>query len=336
MENANVIDKKDRILICGLAYIFLMLQSFSVVCAGQPPLPDDFKVSEYFSFFGSGGIDWQALRDPNNNPILMACLKGIADESLKPLGLLDVQKRLERLERGNLIRKVDGRYTLAFPAIVGDKRDRLQKYAEQAARQLVPSAERMIAQVRQHLAGRDEMLYHVLWSVVMDGDPAWDAARDQMNRKIDAGDTSTENKAWLLYPSHPFQVGTNSSKNSYGHLRVTWSSNTPSPNVIGRVISQYAGQLTQAIEQDRAVESADVKDALGKYELLDEAGTEPSEAFQLVSLTITPKVKYNFLEKEMDNRMSVTSRVATTLTLVLILGGVIGVIVFLVVKPTVR
>ncbi|MHC4205635.1 MAG: hypothetical protein ACYSTT_13360 [Planctomycetota bacterium] len=68
MENANVIGKKDRILICGLICIFLIVQSFSVVFAGSPPFPDDFKVSDYFSFFGSGGIDWQALHDPNNNP----------------------------------------------------------------------------------------------------------------------------------------------------------------------------------------------------------------------------------------------------------------------------
>ncbi|HUT47518.1 MAG TPA: LamG domain-containing protein, partial [Sedimentisphaerales bacterium] len=229
-------------------------------------------MNDYFSFFGSGGIDWQALHDPNNNPILVACLKGSADESLKSLGILDVQQRLERLERGNLIKKAGERYTLAFPAVVGDKRFRLQKYAEQAARQLVPFGEKMIAQIRVNLAGRDEMLYHVLWSVVMDGGSAWDAARVEMNKKIEAGDTSTENKAWLLYPSHPFRVGTNGYDTSCGHLKITWSRNTLSPNVIGRVISQYSNQLSQAIEQDHAVESADVKDALGKYGLVDEAG----------------------------------------------------------------
>ena len=272
MENANVIDKKDRILIFGLACIFLIAQSFSVVFAGLPPLPDDFKVSEYFSFFGSGGIDWRALHDPDNNPILVACLKGIADESLKPPGTLNIQRRLERLERGNLIKKVDGRYILAFPALVGDKRDRLQEYAEQAARQLVRPAEKMIARIRPHLAGREEMLYHVLWSVVMDGGPAWDTAHTEMNKNIDAGDTSIQNKAWLLYPSHPYRAGTNSSSNSFGHLKVTWSRNTPSPNAVGRVISQYATQLVQAIEQDHAIESADSKDALSKYGLVDEAG----------------------------------------------------------------
>ncbi len=416
MEKTNVIAKKDRILICGLACIFFMLQSFSVVYPAQSQFPDDFKVSEYFSFFGSGGIDWQALHDPNNNPILVACLEGIADESFKPPGILDVKRRLERLKRGNLIKKANGRYILAFPAVVGDKREQLREYAEQAAQQLVPSVEKMIAQIQSLLAGRDEMLYHVLWSVVMDGGPAWDAARAEMNKKIDAGDTSTENKAWLLYPSHQFRVGTNSYNTPCGHLKITWSRNTPSPNVIGKIIFQYANQIIQAIEQNRAIESVDVKDALGKYGLVNEAGkvrfyavqsdsdaaavymklgtefgrqmmthldvnkmaemlevspgiafviayheicwqllqdlsdkkvlsvpqivaqadTKTSDAYQLVSLEITPKVKHSFLEEEMDNRMSVTSHVATTLTVVLILGGVIGMIIFLVVKPTMR
>jgi hypothetical protein len=272
MENTDLIVSKNRILIFGVACILLTAQSFSAVYASQPQFPNDFKVSEYFSFFGSGGIDWQALHDPNNNPILVACIKGITDESFKSFGILDVQQRLEKLERGNLVKNVDGRYVLAFPAITGDKRDKLQEYAKQAAQQMVPSAEKMIAQIRTNLAGRDEMLYHVLWSVIMDGGPAWDTARDEMNRKIDAGDTSIENKAWLIYPSHPFQAGTNSANNSFGHLKVTWSRNTPNPNAISRVIWQYASQLAQAIEQDRAVESADAKNTLGKYGLLDESG----------------------------------------------------------------
>jgi len=272
MKPTNKIHKKETLQICGLVYILLLGQSLSVVCAEQLQFPKDLKVSEYFSFFGSGGIDWQALNDPNNNPILVACIEGSTEESLKALGIADLPQRLERLERGNLIQKADGRYTLAFPAVVGDKRTQLREYAEQAAQKLVPLGEETIAQIRPHLAGRDQMLYHVLWSVVMDGGPAWDAARAEMNKKIKAGDTSTENKAWLLYPLHPFCAGTNSYNNSFGHLRITWSRNTPSPNAIGGVIGQYASQLAEAIEQNGALASADARNALGKYGLIDEAG----------------------------------------------------------------
>jgi hypothetical protein len=265
-------DKKDTLVICVLVYILLLTQGVSVARAEELQLPKDFKVSRYFSFFGSRGIDWRALHDPNNNPILVDCIEGCTEESLKALEIADLQQRLERLERGNLIRKSGERYTLAFPAIIGEERDRLRKYAEQAGRELVPLCEKMIARLRASLAGRDEMLYHVMWSVVMDGEPAWVAARAEMNKQIKSGDTSIYNKAWLLYPSHPFRAGTNSSKNSFGQLRVTWSRNTPSPDPISRVIGQYAGRLTEAIENNSALTSADARNALGKYGLVDEAG----------------------------------------------------------------
>lgn len=268
----NIMYKKNRILICVLAYILLAGQSFSVADAEELQLPKDFKVSQYFSFFGSRGIDWRALGDPNNNPILVACIKGGTEESLKGLGIADLQHRLERLERGNLIRKADGYYRLAFPAVVGEKRDWLRKYSEQAARKLVPLSEKMIAQIRAKLAERDEMLYHVMWSVVMDGGPAWDAARAEMNKQIKSGDTSIENKAWLLYPSHPFRAGTNSYGSSSRRLRITWSHNTPSPGAIRRIISQHENQLVQAIEQNSPIASAEARNTLGKYGLVDEAG----------------------------------------------------------------
>jgi len=272
MEPNNIMYKKNRILIYGFAYIILIGQNFSVTCAEELQLPKDFKVSQYFNFFGSPGIDRQALRDPNNNPILVACVQGSTEEFLKGLGVPDIQQRLERLERGNLIRKADGYYTLAFPAVIAEKRDRLRKFSEQAARKLVPISEKMIAQIRSNLAGRDEMLYHVMWSVVMDGGPAWDAARTEMNKKIKAGDTSTQNKAWLLYPSHPFHAGTNSYSSSSRRLQITWSRNTPSPGAIRRIISQHEKQLVQAIEQNSPIASADARNALGKYGLVDEAG----------------------------------------------------------------
>lgn len=272
MKFVNIRYKKNRILICGLAYILMMGQSFSVADAEELQLPKDFKVSQYFIFFGSNGIDREALRDPNNNPILVACVEGSTEEFLMGLGIPDIQQRLERLERGNLIRKDDGYYTLAFPAVVGEKRDGLRKYSEQAARKLVPISEKMIARIQSNLAGRDEMLYHVMWSIVMDGGPAWDAARAEMNKRIKAGDTSIENKGWLLYPSHPYRAGTNSYGSSSGRLQITWSRNTPSPGAIRRIISQHENQLVQAIEQNSPIASADARNALGKYGLVDEAG----------------------------------------------------------------
>ncbi len=54
MENTDLINKKDGILICGLAYVLLIAQSFSVVCAGQPQLLDESAVNRVLSLDGQG------------------------------------------------------------------------------------------------------------------------------------------------------------------------------------------------------------------------------------------------------------------------------------------
>ena len=77
MEMADVLSRNRAVVVSALACLLLMRGSLS---AGQVPpseLPGDFEVSRYFSWFGgSGDLDWRALRDPNNNPILIACLQG--------------------------------------------------------------------------------------------------------------------------------------------------------------------------------------------------------------------------------------------------------------------
>jgi len=256
----------------GLVCIFLIVQYCPPVIANELKLPEDFKVSAYFAFYGSEGIDWDALYDPENNAILTACLRTAMEENLKQLGKADLHDRLVRLERGGLIKKSEERYRLAFPAIVGQKRAQLQKYAEQAAIRLLPLGEKMIAEIRAHLKGQDEMLYHILWSIVMDGPFAWNTAKAELSRQITTGDTSIENKAWLIYPHHPFRAGTNSYNISLGHLRITWSPNTPSPTAIYGTILQYQNDLVEAIEQKRPIESTGAKESLRKYGLVDDAG----------------------------------------------------------------
>ena len=232
-------------------------------------------------------MDWRALHDPNNNPILIACLQGGSDERLKGLGIPDLRDRLARLERGNVIKRVQGRYALAFPAVIGDKREQLQRYVEQAALKLVPLGEQMITEIRPHLAGREEMMYHVLWSVILDG-PAWGTARAEMLKQVHSGDTSSNNKGWVIYPPHPFDVGTNSSSGAGVSLRMTWSHGTPSPGAIEDVIRGHIKELMPAIEQKTVVASEEARTALGKYGLVDEEGnvrlytlTSDSEASKL-------------------------------------------------------
>lgn len=275
-----MVRNKNVFLLCGLVCVFLIGQCCSPAIADELKLPEDFKVSTYFTFYGSGRIDWDALYDPENNAILTACLRIATEENLKQLGKADLQERLARLECGGLIKKSEGRYTLAFPVVVGQKRAQLQKYVEHAAVKLLSVSEKMIAEIQPQLKGRDEMLYHVLWSIVMDGSPAWNTTKAEMNKQIKTGDTSIENKAWLLYPSHPFRAGTNSYTISSGALRITWSHNTPSPNALHKVVSQYENVLVQAIQQNHAIKAKTAKEALSKYGLVNEEGIVQIYTFQ--------------------------------------------------------
>jgi len=272
MKAADVLSRNRRVAICTLACSVLMRATPSMADAEPRELPGDFKVSSHFCWFGGAGMDWGALRDPNNNPILIACLQDAGEERLKGLGIPDLQDRLTRLEHGHVVKKVQGRYALTFPVIVGDKREQLQRYVEEAALKLVPLGEQMIAEIRPHLAGREEMMYHVLWSVVMDGGPAWDAARSAMHKQVRSGDTSSDDKGWVIYPPHPFDVGTNSGGDFGTTLRVTWRHGTPSPGAIEDVITKHLKQLIPAIEHKTAVASEEARMALGKYGLVDEAG----------------------------------------------------------------
>jgi hypothetical protein len=280
---------RNRVVVVG-ALVGLLLMTGSLSAADGPPaqFPQDFQVGRHFCWYGGGGrFDSRALHDPNNNSILIACLQGGSPEQLKGLGIPDLRDRLARLERGKVIKKVQGHYAFAFPAVIGDKREQLQRYVEQAAAKLVPLGEQIMTEIRPHLAGREEMMYHVLWSVILDG-PAWDTARAEMLKQVRSGDRSADNKGWVIYPPHPFRVGTNFGGASSMPVRVTWSRYTPSAGAIMGAVTGHLRQLLPAIKQKKAVVSAEARTALSQYGLVDEGGnvrlytfTSGSEAAKL-------------------------------------------------------
>jgi len=278
---------KYLILVLGSISVLWVYQGGRLVLTDGLDMPKAFNVSEHFSYYGmrSGpGIDWQALYDPNNNPILMACLTEITEESLQALEIPDLHQRLERLERGHLMKKVGERYQLAFPSIVGKKRVKLKKIVEESAIRLLPTCENMIRQILPTLKDHKEMVYHVLWSVIMDGPLAWQAAGQTLKQQVKHGDTSFNNKGWLVYPRHPFKCGTNSYGIPSGQLRISHS-----PNVFRAIrssisqrqldMSQYRAeffqlikQAAQAAKQGRPIASKSTRQTLYKYGLVDRQG----------------------------------------------------------------
>jgi hypothetical protein len=238
----------------------------------QAEIPENLRISDYFYFYGSRGVDYGALNDPVNNLILNAYLGPATEVALESLGIADLQQRLQRLQRGGLTRKCGDGYRLAFPAVVGEKRAQLQECVEQAAKRLLPLGKRMTEKIRPHLQGREEMLYHVLWSDIMDAPLAWAAAQAEMETQAEKGDTPIENKGWMIYPPHPSAVGTNSYDVPSGHLRITWSRSTPSPYGIHRTILRHQRALTDAIRNSLPVKEQEARAALHRNGLVDGAG----------------------------------------------------------------
>jgi hypothetical protein len=155
---------------------------------------------------------------------------------------------------------------------MGAKRAEVQRVAKQTADALMPAAMHLVTDVEQCLDDRQDMLYHVLWSLVMDGKAAWGAAQAVMEGQVVEGDTSTQNIAWLMYPKHPFEAGTNTYSTSFGRLAITHATATPRPNDIVHAIQQVGPFLKEAVREQQLIHDKWAAEKLSKYGLIDDTG----------------------------------------------------------------
>lgn len=266
-------DKKKLFLL--IIFVCLGSREVSRAVDNKSDIADEIKVREYTSFYTQSGHGYnlKEFNRADNNPILNACLVGATYKELEGFGVDNLSIRLEKLQTGKIIKKVNDRYCLAFPTIVGKKRVELQKLVKKIALQLLPTSKNMIEQIQPHLRGREEILYHVLWSVVMDSGIAWNTAKNDLEQQVKDGNTSIKNTAWLIYPRHPYICGTNSYSSSVNQIAlviITWNSTSPEPSRIHRNISKYENELIQSYTQNQPVEGAEARKALALYGLLND------------------------------------------------------------------
>lgn len=180
-------------------------------------------------------MDWTALSDKKNNCILHACLRGTTLAELEMFNMPDLAERLQKLREGKLIGRSRDKYFLKHPAVVGQKRQEFQSVIEKAAPKLVPVAKRAIQEIKPHLQGREEMMYHIIWSGIMDGRLTWEALRLQLSEDLRKGSGSVDLRtAWWIYPAHPFRVGTNTFASPDGPLIITAQPGfTPAHTILG-------------------------------------------------------------------------------------------------------
>ncbi|UCC81853.1 MAG: tetratricopeptide repeat protein [Gemmatimonadota bacterium] len=198
--------------------------SVVVGCGGQPEELEPLDLYDAALFFSSGRDReryprMSLVRDSVNNRIAVLCLGGASLAELEELGIDDLGERLTALEEGKILNLVGESCSIAFPAFVGSERERLAEIADAAALQLSPLVGELVGRLRVELGDREDMLFHVLWSRVIDEiwSVAWRAPEPGMQVPV---------VAWVVYPEHVFAVGTNyGSAPGGGDLALTWSNN---------------------------------------------------------------------------------------------------------------
>jgi len=184
-------------------------------------LPFD-AASEVLYFSGEeSGFPVPAYRlaeDPTNNFIIGAALTGISMEDLQRRGIDDAAQRVETLVRCRFLTLVGSTYRLPFPVISGEPRQALKALVDARVVPVIPRVAAMLDRLAQAAGGRRDVLFHLVWSRVMDTFwwPAWKATHQ--------GKTgATPRVAWAIRPRHPYQVGTNYDQlPGRAEIAVTW------------------------------------------------------------------------------------------------------------------
>jgi tetratricopeptide (TPR) repeat protein len=209
--------------------LFIIIIAFALVfvnCGGtsskKAEVPD-LNLHEKLLYFSSGqakkSIKFNLLKDSIYNKIALLCVDGASLGQLKESGIVDLEPRLDTLVKGNVLYRtaVDKKYYVSFPVFVGKKREELAKVLNSAADKLIPTVESMITRLQEVLKDRKNILFHVLWSRIIDC--VW---REAWELEFPGG--KYPRVSWVIYPEHPFAVGTNKySMPGSGSMYITWS-----------------------------------------------------------------------------------------------------------------
>jgi hypothetical protein len=242
----------------------LTLAALACGCARTAvPPPDLADRAAYFS----GQDDRRAprlrlLEDAVTRRLAEACLRSATRRDLERLRIADLEQRLDTLVGGHVVRRRGSGCQAGFPVFLGAKRRMLSDLAAAGAGRVGPVVDSLLPALAAVLGERQDMMFHVLWSRVMD--EAWDAAW----RRAFPKDTLPL-VVWVTYPEHSQAVGTNySSFPGGGSLALTWS-----PRFTGHlaVLDSLSLELRQ-LAWGRAVADSAARTRLAELGMLDTMG----------------------------------------------------------------
>lgn len=112
--------------------------------------------------------------------------------------------KLEKLTDGKVIERNNNDFTLLFPVLTGEKRTELQTLIHKRITEKCISLDPITQALKKALPKNPEMIFHFLWSRIMD-ECWWNLYNTTF--QTESGPPSI---AFIVYPPHPYQCGTNS------------------------------------------------------------------------------------------------------------------------------
>ena len=187
-----------EVLIAGIFVCFA-----ATAATSQQSAADLAADSLTFCMSGNCGSlpDTAVFSDSTNNAIGRACTHDVRLEQLKNID--GIAERLKSLTKANVIVVRDGKCSLTFPVIEGARRKRITELSTDAATKLRPTAKALIRRLHSAVSGRRELLFHLLWSRVIDDEVMWQKAWHEA-----FGATPLPDVTWAVFPRHSFTVGT--------------------------------------------------------------------------------------------------------------------------------
>jgi len=159
-------------------------------------------------------------RSPKARAIINAIIAGSTYSDLKRQLPDSLDEILNRLSKGNVIRSQKEKINILFPVITSEKREKLNELVKLKINERSPAIDSLIIPLKKELKERPQLVFHFLWSRVIDN-CWWELYNQEFHTK--EGPPSI---AWIIYPPHPYQCGTNYDQTTNNsQIAISWSYN---------------------------------------------------------------------------------------------------------------
>ncbi len=159
-------------------------------------------------------------RDKKARMIINAIIDGCSYHDLQQKYPDSLDNKLEELISGKVIERNRDSFKLLFPVVVGENRAKLRNMIRKRMDESGLKLDTLIVALNRYVSGDPRMVFHLLWSRIID-DCWWN-----LYNSVFETDKGPPSIAFLVFPPHPYQCGTNSDYSSANDMfAFSWSYN---------------------------------------------------------------------------------------------------------------